>query len=146
MRAGGDADAAIARLTLFAEDANGTEGVEVAAGAVDLRALWNTRRDLSHDEVVLRDVQSGERIPRRGEIGLTANEIKDYEDVGYVMSGSRHQRMNAVRIRKENQVYSAEEQRALALINFEEKQKREAKVLEDLKRLVDRTMPGAGGT
>ena len=27
MRAGGDADAAIARLTLFAEDANGTEGV-----------------------------------------------------------------------------------------------------------------------
>lgn len=91
-------------------------------------------------------VQSGERIPRRGEIGLTANEIKDYEDVGYVMSGSRHQRMNAVRIRKENQVYSAEEQRALALINFEEKQKREAKVLEDLKRLVDRTMPGAGGT
>ena len=33
----------------------------MAAGAVDLRALWNTRRDLSHDEVVLRDVQSGER-------------------------------------------------------------------------------------
>ena len=63
MRAGGDADAAVARLTLFAEDASVGEGVEVAAGAVDLRALWNTRRDLSHDEVVLRDVQSGERRP-----------------------------------------------------------------------------------
>ena len=32
-----------------------------------------------------------------------------------VMSGSRHRRMNAVRIRKENQVYSAEEKRALAM-------------------------------
>ena len=29
------------------------------------------------------------------------------------MSGSRHKRMNAVRIRKENQIYSAEEKRAL---------------------------------
>lgn len=29
--------------------------------------------------------------------------------------------MNAIRIRKENQVYSAEEKRALALINHEEK-------------------------
>ena len=90
-------------------------------------------------------VQSGERIPRRGEIGLTANEIQSYEDEGYVMSGSRHARMNAVRLRKENQVYSAEEQRALALINFEEKAKREAKVLEDLKKLVDRTVGGPGG-
>ena len=32
-----------------------------------------------------------------------------FEDLGYVMSGSRHSRMNAIRIRKENQVYSAEE-------------------------------------
>ena len=36
----------------------------------------------------------------------------------YVMSGSRHKKMNAIRIRKENQVYSAEEKRALALFNF----------------------------
>ena len=42
------------------------------------------------------------------------------------MSGSRHARMNAVRIRKENQVYSAEEQRALALITLEENQQKEA--------------------
>lgn len=51
------------------------------------------------------------RIPRRGEIGLTPDEIAKYEDVGYVMSGSRHRRMNAVRMRKENQVISAEEKR-----------------------------------
>ena len=44
------------------------------------------------------------------------------------MSGSRHARMNAIRIRKENQVYSAEEKRALALIQFEENQQAEAKV------------------
>jgi len=38
-----------------------------------------------------------------------------------VMSGSRHKRMNAIRIRKENQIYSAEEQRALKELNMEEK-------------------------
>ena len=34
-------------------------------------------------------VESGKRIPRRGEIGLTSNEIETFEDAGYVMSGSR---------------------------------------------------------
>ena len=52
-------------------------------------------------------VQSGKRIPRRGEVGMSANEIVKYEDLGYVMSGSRHNRMNAIRIRKENQVGTA---------------------------------------
>lgn len=56
-------------------------------------------------------IAAGKRIPRRGEIGLTSNEIEDYEKVGFVMSGSRHRRMNAVRIRKENQVISAEEKK-----------------------------------
>ena len=54
-------------------------------------------------------VKAGKRIPRRGEIGLTSNEITSFEDQGYVMSGSRHRRMEAVRIRKENQIYSADE-------------------------------------
>lgn len=34
-------------------------------------------------------VTEGKRIPRRGEIGLTSDEIANFEDVGYVMSGSR---------------------------------------------------------
>eukprot|EP00898_Chlorokybus_atmophyticus_P008300 jgi/Chlat1/8471/Chrsp80S07880 len=85
-------------------------------------------------------VQQGKRIPRRGEVGLTSDEISKFEDLGYVMSGSRHQRMNAVRIRKENQVYSAEEKRALAMINHEEKAKREHKVLSDLQKLVQRKL------
>ena len=34
-------------------------------------------------------VAEGKRIPRRGEIGLTSEEIAAYESVGYVMSGSR---------------------------------------------------------
>ena len=49
-------------------------------------------------------VQGGKRIPRRGEVGLSADQITKFEDLGYVMSGSRHSRMNAIRIRKENQV------------------------------------------
>ena len=35
-------------------------------------------------------VESGERIPRRGEIGLTCDEIETFEGTGYVMSGSRY--------------------------------------------------------
>ena len=35
-------------------------------------------------------IAEGKRIPRRGEIGLTSDEIKTFEDSGYVMSGSRY--------------------------------------------------------
>jgi hypothetical protein len=35
-------------------------------------------------------IAEGKRIPRRGEIGLTSDEIKVYEEQGYVMSGSRY--------------------------------------------------------
>lgn len=35
-------------------------------------------------------IAEGKRIPRRGEIGLTSDEIASYESVGYVMSGSRY--------------------------------------------------------
>ena len=89
-------------------------------------------------DAIAQYVQQGKRIPRRGEVGLSADEIQKFEGLGYVMSGSRHQRMNAIRIRKENQVYSAEDKRALAMFNYEEKAKREHKVMADLQRLVQR--------
>lgn len=73
-------------------------------------------------------VADGERIPRRGEIGMTSNQIEAFEVTGYVMSGSRHQRMNAVRVRKENQVISAEEKRGILKMQAEEKAKRENQV------------------
>ncbi|XWS31561.1 hypothetical protein CRYUN_Cryun23aG0086800 [Craigia yunnanensis] len=89
-------------------------------------------------DAIAQYVQQGKRIPRRGEVGLSAEEIQKFETLGFVMSGSRHQRMNAIRIRKENQVYSAEDKRALAMFNYEEKAKREHKVMADLQRLVQR--------
>jgi hypothetical protein len=45
------------------------------------------------------------------------------------MSGSRHSRMNAIRMRKENQIYSAEEKAALAMLNFEVRVCARARVL-----------------
>ncbi len=81
-------------------------------------------------------VQQNMRIPRRGEIGWNGKEIERLENEGYVMSGSRHKRMNAVRLRKENQVYSAEEKRALAMITFEEKQQKENKVISDFRSML----------
>lgn len=44
--------------------------------------------------------------------------------------------MNAVRIRKESQIYSAEEKRLLSIYNFEEKKKRESKLLSDFKHMI----------
>ena len=41
-------------------------------------------------------VAEGRRIPRRGEIGLTSEEIASYETVGYVMSGSRYALYTAI--------------------------------------------------
>lgn len=91
-------------------------------------------------------VQQNLRIPRRGEIGWTGNEIEKLEEEGYVMSGSRHQKMNAVRIRKENQVYSAEEKRALAMITFEEKQQKENKIIGDFRSMLQSQLGDAGAT
>lgn len=48
----------------------------------------------------------------------------------------RHRRMEAVRLRKENQIYSADEKRALAKFNHEERTKRENKILSQFRQLV----------
>ena len=87
-------------------------------------------------QAIAQYVQNNLRIPRRGEIGYSGDDIEHFETSGYVMSGSRHQRMNAVRIRKENQVYSAEEQRALALITMEENQQKESQLMEDFRTML----------
>ncbi|KAF8629306.1 hypothetical protein AX15_003523 [Amanita polypyramis BW_CC] len=76
------------------------------------------------------------RIPRRGEIGLTSDQIASFESVGYVMSGSRHRRMNAVRLRKENQVINTEEKRSILKLQREERERREAILREEFTELV----------
>lgn len=89
-------------------------------------------------------LQDGERIPRRGEIGLTSNEIEQYENVGYVMSGSRHRRMNAVRMRKENQVISAEEKRGILKMQKEEREKRESMIVGGFKEILEERLKSTG--
>jgi hypothetical protein len=84
------------------------------------------------------------RIPRRGEIGISAERIEALEAEGYVMSGSRHARMNAVRLRKENQVYSAEEKRALALISMEEKIQHDNKIIGEYKQMLQQKLKESG--
>ncbi|KAK4052478.1 hypothetical protein OIV83_002280 [Microbotryomycetes sp. JL201] len=90
-------------------------------------------------------VQEGARIPRRGEIGLDSEQIERYESAGYVMSGSRHRRMNAVRVRKENQVISAEEKRGILKLQAEEKAKRENEIVASFREMVSQKLSGPGG-
>lgn len=59
------------------------------------------------------------------------NIISEYACVSY-----RHRRMEAVRIRKENQIYSADEKRALAMFSKEERQKRENLILGQFREMV----------
>lgn len=88
-------------------------------------------------------VQDGVRIPRRGEIGLDPEKIERFEAAGYVMSGSRHRRMNAVRVRKENQVISAEEKRGILKLQAEEKAKRENEIVASFREMVqEKLAPG----
>jgi len=91
-------------------------------------------------EAMARYVKEQKRIPRRGEIGLTSEEIQKYEIAGFVMSGNRNKRMNAVRLRKEGQVISAEEKRTLAMMNYEEKIKRETEIVASFKQLISKTI------
>ncbi|KAH8814600.1 ras-induced vulval development antagonist-domain-containing protein [Flagelloscypha sp. PMI_526] len=84
------------------------------------------------------------RIPRRGEIGLDSEEIARFEDAGYVMSGNRHHRMNAVRMRKENQVISAEEKRQMLTLQKEERERKEAILREEFNELVTEKLKKVG--
>ena len=56
-----------------------------------------------------------------------------------------HRRMNAIRMRKENQIISAEERRALAQFNIEEKAKRENKIVADFREMISKRV-GNNGT
>lgn len=80
---------------------------------------------------------TGARIPRRGEVGIEAEAIQQFEKSGYVMSGNRHALMNAVRLRKENQVLTVEGRRKLALEAIEEKKKREEEIVKNFKNLIN---------
>ncbi|OII74191.1 uncharacterized protein cubi_01035 [Cryptosporidium ubiquitum] len=87
-------------------------------------------------EAMAQFVQAGKRIPRRGEVGLTGEQIESFEKVGYVMSGSMHKRMTAVRIRKENQVYTMEERRSIALQNEKQRLLKESQLIGELRELI----------
>lgn len=111
-----------------------------AEGLAGYQADYGTHLRPGEGSAMAAYVQQGQRIPRRGEVGLEADEIEKFEKIGYVMSGNRNAKMNAVRIRKENQVYTAEEKAALAMFNFEENKRKEAQILEDMKKLVENTI------
>lgn len=115
----------------------------VASKKVDERAYGSAllRGEGSAMAAFLKD-DTESRIPRRGEIGLTSGEIAQFEAVGYVMSGSRHKRMNAVRMRKENQVISAEEKRGILKLQREERERREAILREEFSELVSEKLKG----
>ena len=57
-----------------------------------------------------------------------------------------HRRMEAVRLRKENQIYSADEKRALAQLNHEARAKREAVILDQFRGLVQKKLAAQQAT
>lgn len=82
-------------------------------------------------------VESGQRIPRRGEIGLDQNKIMQYEASGFVMSGSRNARMNAVRVRKETQVVNAQDKIDLMKTKKEEADRKEGEIISQFREMVE---------
>lgn len=82
-------------------------------------------------------VEAGQRIPRRGEIGLDQNKIMQYEASGFVMSGSRNARMNAVRVRKEQQVINSQDKIELIRSKKEEADRKEGEIISQFKEIVE---------
>ena len=60
------------------------------------------------------------------------------------MSGGRHAKMNAIRIRKENQVYTSEEKRALILLQAQQQEERSNQVTREFKQMVEDTLRSKG--
>jgi len=80
-------------------------------------------------------VKKGKRIPRRGEIGLDSDKIEALERAGFVMSGTRHERMNVVRSRKENQVVTVEERAKELRQRAEDRARKEAEIIEQFREM-----------
>merc|ERR1712113_352945 len=112
----------------------------IGKNKIPLSPKYQNQSKISAKMAKMTSIKIEKRIPRRGEVGLTTEQIEKYEKIGYVMSGSRHARMNAIRMRKENQVYTAQEKAALAMLNLEENKAKEKKILKDLKYLIKRSI------
>ena len=61
------------------------------------KIIHATKIDKSSLELFAQYAQKGKRIPQRGEVGLSSEAIKNFEKLGYVMSGSRHKKMTSVK-------------------------------------------------
>lgn len=109
------------------------------AALVDNTKRVNYGKDMLRGEAAAMAsyIAQGKRIPRRGEIGLSSSEISEYEKIGYVMSGTRHKSMEATRLRKENQVMTAEEKRLLSGFTHDERKKKEEIVLQQFKSFIE---------
>lgn len=109
-----------------------------------MRVDWKRRADDSYSGMLYGEAEAmaayaadGRRIPRRGEIGIESARIEEFEAAGYVMSGNRHKRMNAVRLRKENQVINAEEKRAILKLQREENMRKEGAIVSQFREMLD---------
>ncbi|UVC54612.1 hypothetical protein MACJ_003575 [Theileria orientalis] len=89
-------------------------------------------------DAIAQFVQKGKRIPRRGEVGLTSDEIENFEKIGYVMSGSRHRAINAMRIKKESMVLTAEQERAKMLEKYQARMNKENEIVNNLKEMLSK--------
>jgi len=97
-----------------------------------------TAKFTAEGEAMANFIKQNKRIPRRGEIGKTAEEIAQFESMGFVMSGSRNKKMTAARIAKESQVYSSEEKRVLDELKEQSKEQRENELIANLRMMVDK--------
>ena len=98
--------------------------------------------DQGEAAAILPYIQSGKRVPRRGEIGLTAEEIAGYERAGYVMSGNRNVYMTTMRMKKEAAVIGLEEERRMRALAMEAKRRREAQLVESLRAMIPQKPQG----
>ncbi|EAN32521.2 Ras-induced vulval development antagonist family protein [Theileria parva strain Muguga] len=104
--------------------------------SLDFKVSYGGELMPGEGDAIAQYIQKGKRIPRRGEVGLTTEQIENFEKIGYVMSGSRHRAINRMRIKKESMVLTAEQERAKALEKYESRMRRENEILNHFREMI----------
>nr|CAD2200938.1 unnamed protein product [Meloidogyne enterolobii] len=114
-----------------------------AAASSDIRLDAAARTNMLRGEAAAMAAYAaqGKKNSEEREIGLTSEEIAVFEVAGYVMSGTRHKAMEATRLRKENQILTAEEKRLLKTFSIDQRNKKEETVLKQFRDLISSKKP-----
>mmetsp|Transcript_7971 Transcript_7971/g.29702 ORF Transcript_7971/g.29702 Transcript_7971/m.29702 type:complete len:377 (+) Transcript_7971:3-1133(+) len=103
---------------------------------MNARHNWSKILLPGEGDAIAQYVSQNKRIPRRGEVGLTSDQIAQFEKLGYVMSGSTHRVIERVRKQKEALVMKGMVEEKERIQRGEKRMTRENEVMGRFRNIV----------